>query len=654
MNVSRSPAVSLLALLLALGFAGGSRPAMAADGAPGAQDLAALPLDALLDMPVTGASRLAAPMTETAAAVTVVTADQIRALGYRTLSEVLASVRGVMITTDRSYDYIGVRGFFAPGDYSTRVLLLIDGNRVNDNLYDQAYIGSEFPLDVAMIERVEFVPGQASAVYGANALFGVINVVTKTPRASDPFQVEVAAGSFGARSLRLGDTFTLPGETLVQWSLSHGGMDGDDVFANGAVTPHGDIEQRTTGYLKVRHDELTATVLHQDREKGNAAILGLIPGDPRSRNGDHQTLADLTWVHDTSPTEQATVRAFGGLYRFVGTFALDYPPPTVNQEVSDGRWWGLEARLISTRWEGHHIVAGAEWQESPLLRQRNYDIDPPSGLYVDDKRRSRRLGVFAEDAMRLAPAWTLDASLRHDSLSDRADETSTRLALIWKADEHLVAKAIVGTAYRPPNSFEAYDQNQGWFPPLNAESVSGAEFNVEWRPAPSDRLSASVYRNVARDLIAQTLDESLGIYRFQNVADLTARGVEFEWEHTEPGGTRLRGNLSLQRAHDGAAVDPLATYAPPYLANLTAIIPLAASVDLGLQGQAVGHRGGAGSYSLANVTLSSPLQAHGWSWQLGIFDLFDQGHDDPGADLQYQPTIAQPARTVRLDLVYAF
>src|SRR5262245_41069408 len=197
MNEPRFPATSLLACLIALGLAGGSAGSAAAGAAPGTQDLAALPLDALLDMPVTGASRLPAPLTETAAAVTVVTADQIRALGYRTLSEVLASVRGVMVTSDRSYDYVGVRGFYAPGDYNTRVLLLIDGNRVNDNLYDQAYIGTEFPLDVALVDRVEFIPGQASAVYGANALFGVINVVTKTPRADDPFQVEAAAGSFG-------------------------------------------------------------------------------------------------------------------------------------------------------------------------------------------------------------------------------------------------------------------------------------------------------------------------------------------------------------------------------------------------------------------------------------------------------------------------
>src|SRR3954447_25974044 len=99
---SRSPSLRLLTCLLALGFAGGPLRAVAAPGAPGAPDLAGLSLDTLLDMPVTGASRLAPSVTETAAAVTIVTADQIRALGYRKLSEVLASVRGVVVNTDRS------------------------------------------------------------------------------------------------------------------------------------------------------------------------------------------------------------------------------------------------------------------------------------------------------------------------------------------------------------------------------------------------------------------------------------------------------------------------------------------------------------------------------------------------------------------------
>jgi len=143
------------------------------------EDLALRPLGALLNMEVSGASKFPATLSDTAAAATIITSGQIRAFGYQTLGDVLRSVRGVLVSTDRTYTYLGIRGLSIPGDYNTRVLLLVDGNRLNDTVYDQAFLGSEFPLDLDVVERVEFIPGQGSAIHGANALYGVVNVVTK-------------------------------------------------------------------------------------------------------------------------------------------------------------------------------------------------------------------------------------------------------------------------------------------------------------------------------------------------------------------------------------------------------------------------------------------------------------------------------------------
>ncbi len=110
----------------------------------------------------------------------MVTAEEIRGFGWRTLAELLNGVRGVFTYTDRAYGYIGVRGFAPVGDYNTRVLLLIDGYRANDNVYDQAPIGREGLIDLDLIERVEVIRGPASSVYGTSAFFGVINIVTRS------------------------------------------------------------------------------------------------------------------------------------------------------------------------------------------------------------------------------------------------------------------------------------------------------------------------------------------------------------------------------------------------------------------------------------------------------------------------------------------
>ena len=156
-------------------------------------DMVDLPLEQLMQMQVTTASRYAQTALEAPAAVSVVTAEDIRLLGYRSLAEVLASMRGLYVSYDRAYHYLGTRGFATPGDYNTRVLLLVNGVRLNDNLYDQANIGTDFPIDLDLIERVEFVSGPGSAVYGANAFFGVVNVITR-----DGHQLPGAPGGGGS------------------------------------------------------------------------------------------------------------------------------------------------------------------------------------------------------------------------------------------------------------------------------------------------------------------------------------------------------------------------------------------------------------------------------------------------------------------------
>jgi iron complex outermembrane receptor protein len=101
--------------------------------------LADLPLEALPQIPietVSGASRYEQKVTQAPASVSIVTSDEIKKQGYRTLAEVLESVRGLYVTDDRNYSYLGVRGFGRPGDYNSRVLLLVDGHRLNDNIYD--------------------------------------------------------------------------------------------------------------------------------------------------------------------------------------------------------------------------------------------------------------------------------------------------------------------------------------------------------------------------------------------------------------------------------------------------------------------------------------------------------------------------------------
>lgn len=131
---------------------------------------------------VYGASKYEQKVTEAPSSISIVAAAIIKEYGYRTLPDVLRSLRGFFITNDRNYSYVGVRGFNRPGDYNIRILLLIDRHRVNDHHYNQALIGMEFVLDVDLIDRVEVVRGPSSSIYGINAFFAVVNVMTRRGR----------------------------------------------------------------------------------------------------------------------------------------------------------------------------------------------------------------------------------------------------------------------------------------------------------------------------------------------------------------------------------------------------------------------------------------------------------------------------------------
>jgi len=642
-------------LSLSLGLACG--PVLAAN--PSVPDLASMPLDQLLDMQVSGASKFSSTLADTAAAVTVVSAAEIRALGCRTLADVLATVKGAMITTDRSYSYIGVRGFYAPGDYNTRVLLLIDGVRANDALYDQAYLGSEFPVDMALVDRVEFIPGQASAVYGANALFGVVNVVTRRPDAGAPAVAEATLGSFGERRLRLEDTLSTPGGAVVRLSASSGGTRGEDVPADGAVTPRGDFEQRTSVALNARYGGLVLSLIQSHRTRGNPAIVDTLAGDWRTRNIDNQGLYDLTWTSASEAADQSTLRLYGGSYHFIGRYVVGGPPATVNEDTDTAHWVGAEAHVTTERIAGHRLTAGAEFQLSPMLRSFNADVAPPSEPYLDRNDPSRRFAAFAEDVWRASGSVSLDASLRVDATRGYRAQASGRAALVWRPSDALVAKAIYGTAYRPPNDYEAHYQIAGpggyeVNPQLRPEAVRGAELNVEWHPDASDSLSGSIFENRAHRLIVQARDDDEDRYTFVNQGAVVAHGAEVEWQHAWTQGPRLRANLGTSFARDRATGTPIGVYAPHWIANVTAMSPVGAGVQAGLQWRAVARRGGAGAYALASVALSSTSARDGWSWSANVQNLFDRRYDDPGTDLEAQPAIRQAGRSLEVTVSKAF
>jgi outer membrane receptor for ferrienterochelin and colicins len=161
------------------------------------KDVTELNPEELRGLQVYSASMYVQNNREAPSSVTVITSDQIRTFGYRTLADILQSVRGFYVTYDRNYSYLGVRGFSLPGDLNDRTLLLVNGHRLTDNVYDSALLGTEFQLDVDLIDRVEIVRGPSSSLYGGSAFFAVVNVITKSAQTLSGLEISGTADGFG-------------------------------------------------------------------------------------------------------------------------------------------------------------------------------------------------------------------------------------------------------------------------------------------------------------------------------------------------------------------------------------------------------------------------------------------------------------------------
>ena len=211
------------ALILTAGTARAGEPSTGARAE--SPDLTALNLEELMNIPVRAASGFEQRTAEAPSSVTILTRDDLRAFGYRTLADALSSVAGFYGSYDRTYHALGVRGFNRPGDFNMRTLVLINGVRVNDPIFNQGRIGTDFSLDLDLIERIEVVRGPSSSLYGSSAFFAVINIVTREAKDVAPAEVAASAGSYNAFSgrLSLARVFGEKGSMLVSGSLLNSG-----------------------------------------------------------------------------------------------------------------------------------------------------------------------------------------------------------------------------------------------------------------------------------------------------------------------------------------------------------------------------------------------------------------------------------------------
>lgn len=664
--LSSTPLRGVVAIGLFVALAN-SHAASAPDSAT--QDLLALPIEQLLQMKVTAASRYAQNVSDVAAAPQVITADEIRGYGYRTLIEILDHFGGTHTQFDGLYARVGSRGFLRPGDYNSRILLLIDGYRVNEPIYDGAYLGNEGPIDVSLIERVEFVPGPGSSVYGGNALFGVVNVVTQQPRKTG-VALRAAAGSPSAVDGAARATLKLDNGAAGMLAISRQVVRGEyrDVSAiTGQPDSRSADRQRddvTRVFAKFTAGPVAVSAGSSDRITN--VVNGIYFTDPQNAG---QTARDKTQFLDVSAYSALSkdVDASGRIalsgYDFRGTYVNRTDEGELRTiETATSRSISAEGKLVARVGTGHTIVAGAEAFRAHSLRFRVVEEGSDADLVNVDAALTR-VGVFAQDDYRINDALLVSGGARWDKDSGRDGVFSPRAGVVFRPDAKSVLKAQYGRAFRSPNAYERfYDVPAYGYvtdPNVREERVTTSELIAEraWTDNATTRLT--LFRNRISNLIDLIpLESDSERLRFQNVPGATVRGAQLDASLADVSGWRATASVTTQSGTDEASGESL-RFSPKRLAKLHVLSPRFAGVRTGLEwlytGPQLSRDATMGGYGLTNLTFStSDLSLAGARIAFSVRNVFNKRFAYPLSDESLVATEPGEGRRLWLQLDFAF
>ncbi len=503
---------------------------------------------------VSTASRLQQAAAQAAQVTYLVTADDISRLQLRTLGEVLSLLPGLYVSSDTTYGYLTARGIGRPGDYNSRLLFLVDGTRVNDNIYDAGLIGSNFHLDVRLIERVEFMPGTHAALYGNNAYLGVVNIISKKVYQLQNLQLQGALSNQHQHDMLLSYGLRHPEGHEGFVALSHNQRQQIPLPEVGlanvprqAIDLNQDSNTKLAGSYSYRRFALTFAGVQRDRQ--HPALLG-------SQLVEHQVQNDVSFVN------ARYARRLSQQLEWLGHFStnrmhfktvtptllgLAANQPALNELVFDveGKWTNLDQRLSYQASSGLNWLVGLDLQRD---HHQAYSFSINELLTISSVASSNmRAGIFVQQDWQLWPTHRLLLGLRYDHSVQDVRELSPKLGWIWQASPTDQWRFNFGRAFRAPNEYELETNRFYQIALPAAEQTDTVELGWQ-RQWPADWHShLTIYRNQINNLITSGYGETT-LVPFFNDQPVHGHGVELLLQRDWADLSELKLSVSLQRA----------------------------------------------------------------------------------------------------------
>lgn len=625
-------------------------------------------LDLYKDIPVVvAAGKREQTEREAAASVSVITDQDIDLYGYRSLADALRTQRGFYLDTDGLNWFVGVSGFLFPDDWNSRILVLVDGRPTRDMIYSQTHLDQDFVVPMEAVQQIEVIRGPGSALYGADAEFAVVNVVTKSGADIDGLQLKVTGGTQwtgrvnGLFGFEAPDGWDIMGD--VSGSTSQGDnhleIDGaDDPAHNFGNIVNSDYSGVYSGFLKVKKGDFSATFDSESRDQDNDEATYLAEFFNPGSMQEQRTNATFKFDPQISDTQQLHAMVDYGDYNYHQHWAYDPEDDTYTTTAYDS-WVGEEVDYDWQATDQFHVLTGVNGTQAFGTHQEDYTSN--TGIVVNVRESYNDCGAFAEGEYKLTDWLDLTLGSRVDQIQRVGTTISPRFAAVLTPSKEDTVKLLYGRAFRAPNIYEMFYSDPGSNTPNpNLVPEICDTYELEWERQFKNGWKTTLDGYVWT--LHNAIDEATladGSLQYQNVGNDVARGLEAEIEKKWKGGADFRMYGSVDRAErDGDGL----THSPQWIVGLSTAIPVINDrTFLSVAPQVVGPMNSDADVVthptfITNIILTAREVKKGLDLQLGLYNLFGNIARLPRDDQfdQFQPTLRYPYPQLLASATYRF
>lgn len=612
-------------------------------------------------------------VSEAPAVASIINAKTIRQMGARDIDQVLESIPGLHVSTSAigNNPIYQIRGISS--EFNPQVLMLINGFPIT-NIFTGSRSQAWGGMLVENISRIEVIRGPGSAIYGADAYAGTINIITKNATEIDGLELGASAGSFNEHRawLQYGGEFAgWQTAFSVQLLDTEGhkekvGADTQTIYDSffappGVSKAPGGIntgKQSLDTRLEASKDEWTVRFGYQGRRKVETGAGVLQALDPSGESEADRINADITY-HNKDFSENWDIKAQYSFFNSItrsnltllpaGTFGGAFPDGVIGEPDVYERHNHIDLSAFYTGFNQHDIRIGAGFHHQDQYKieeKRNFYIAPgpmilPLGSLVDvsdttpfNQEKTRKIFyTFVQDAWDFAPDWTLTAGLRYDHYSDFGSTFNPRLALVWQTSYRLTSKLLYGRSFRAPSFAEQFNINNPVAlgnPNLDPEVIDTYELAFDYTASDDLKLSLNLFHYAMDDIIRFNPTTA------NNSGSQVGHGLEMEANWQASNRLNVYANYAYQSSEDKDTSSHAAD-APEQQMYLRANYAIDPTWSINTQlnhvrdrNRAFGDtRGDIDNYTVVDLTLRAKEFALGFEFALSAKNLFDETVREP-------------------------